>query len=114
MTRHLLLFLPLLASCAATVGSFTGESATYGGDNILRDDVTRVIRQWERSVNGCTKIDVVDAKVIRAQKVNGRFWIEEDWKVTACGKSTRYPVSMKEDEKGETDFTVRFNAPQND
>ena len=96
----------LLAACATLGTTFSGESATFGGDNILRDDVLAVIVKAQLSLNNCREINAVESKILSAKIVDGRRQVQEEWTVTACGKPQRYPISLREDAQGETDFTV--------
>ena len=97
----------ILSACAGISNqAFSGESATYGGDNIVRNDVVAVIRLAERSAFNCRRIESVHSKIIQARKVRGRMQVQEVWTVRACGKSHRYRILLREDERGETDFSV--------
>lgn len=103
----LLVVIFVLSGCAGISNqAFSGESATYGGDNILRNDVAAVIRMAERSAFNCRRIESVHSKITRARKVRGRLQVQEVWTVRACGKSHRYRILLREDERGETDFSV--------
>ena len=101
----------LLASLAGCAGlgqvAYHGESTTFGGDNILRNDVTRMITVQEGAMN-CRNISRINAKVDRAARRNNRWVVQETWIVHACGKTHRYTVSLREDARGETDFSVGF------
>lgn len=100
--------LGLTAACAG-VGStaFSGESSTYGGNNVLRNDVFAQIRQVEGLMHQCRDISAVNSRIVSMSKPNGRMAAHEIWTITACGKQRDYPVWLREDERGETDFTVR-------
>ena len=106
--------LPLLAALALSACSSldnhasSGESATFGGDNILRDDVLKVVRTAEAASFNCRNIESVHSKINNAQKVHGRMQVRETWTVRACGQAHRYNIGLFEDERGETDFTVRL------
>ena len=105
--------IPLLAALALSACSslgnqaFSGESATFGSDNILRDDVLRIVRTAEAASFNCRSIESVHSKINNAQKLHGRMQVRETWTVRACGQAHRYHIGLFEDERGETDFTVR-------
>ena len=42
----------LLSACAADGIAFSGESATFGGDNVLRDDVLAMVHRFEQDSFG--------------------------------------------------------------
>lgn len=94
-----------LQACLATT-QFNGKSATFGGDNILRNDVMNSIRQYERSVSNCNEIEKVNSQIIEAKKVNGLMVVDEVWELTACGVESSYTVNLREDERGETDYRI--------
>lgn len=104
--------LPLLAALALAACSslgnqaFSGESATFGSDNILRNDVLKVVRTAEAASFNCRSIESVHSKINNAQKVHGRLQVRETWIVRACGQAHHYHIGLFEDERGETDFTV--------
>ena len=106
--------LPLLAALALSACSslgnqaFSGESATFGSNNILRDDVLRIVRTAEVASFNCRNIESVHSKINNAQKVHGRMQVREIWTVRACGQAHHYHIGLFEDERGETDFTVRL------
>ena len=106
--------LPLLAALALSACSslgnqaFSGESATCGSDNILRDDVLKVVRTAEAASFNCRNIESVHSKINSAHKVHGRMQVREVWTVRACGQAHHYHIGLFEDERGETDFTVRL------
>lgn len=99
----------ILASCAF-VGDiqYGGQSTAFGGDNVLRNDVAKVIKQWESTAFLCQIIKAIDAKISDVKRVEGRIQSEEVWTVQACGQVRHYNVHMREDERGETDFNVSF------
>lgn len=99
----------ILASCAF-VGDiqYGGQSTAFGGDNVLRNDVAKVIKQWESTAFLCQNIKAIDAKISDVKRVEGRIQSEEVWTVQACGQVHHYNVHMREDERGETDFNVSF------
>ena len=105
-------FIPLLAALALSACSslgnqaFSGESATLGSDNILRDDVLKVVRTAEAASFNCRNIESVHSKINSAHKVHGRMQVREVWTVRACGQAHRYNIGLFEDARGETDFTV--------
>ena len=80
----------------------------FGGDNILRNDVAKVIKQWESAAFLCQNIKAIDAKISDVKRVKGRMQSEEVWTVQACGQVHHYNVRMHEDERGETNFNVSF------
>ena len=104
--------LPLLAALALSACSslsnqaFSGESATFGSNNILRDDVLKVVRTAEAASFNCRNIESVHSKINNAQKVHGRLQVREVWTVRACGQAHHYHIGLFEDASGETDFTV--------
>lgn len=109
--RKLLPFLAALAlSACSSLGNqaFSGESATFGSDNILRDDVLRIVRTAEAASFNCRSIESVHSKINNAQKVHGRMQVREIWTVRACGQAHHYHIGLFEDERGETDFTVNL------
>lgn len=96
-----------LSACSIISGpQFSGESTTYGGGNIVRNDVLSQIRRIELMQN-CHNITAVQSHVDDARKVNGRIRAQETWTVTACGKQQVYLINLLEDERGETDFSVQ-------
>jgi len=98
-----------VAECALGGGiQYGGQSATFGGDNILRNDVAKVIKQWESAAFLCQNIKAIDAKISDVKRVKGRMQSEEVWTVQACGQVHHYNVRMHEDERGETNFNVSF------
>lgn len=98
-----------IAACASiSGGKFSGESATFGGNNILRNDVFELIKKWERSAFSCNAIESVHAKIDDLKRVEGRLRVLETWTVNACGKSHDYRINMREDARGETDFGVSY------
>ena len=106
--------LPLLAALALAACSslgnqaLSGESATFGSDNILRDDVLKVVRTAEAASFNCRNIESVHSKINNAQKVHDRLQVREIWTVRACGQAHHYHIGLFEDERGETDSTVRL------
>ena len=95
----LLLAALALAACSSLGNqAFSGESATFGSDNILRDDVLKIVRTAEAASFNCRNIE----------SVHGRMQVRETWTVRACGQAHRYHIGLFEDERGETDFTVRL------
>ncbi|WP_210385343.1 hypothetical protein [Eikenella sp. HMSC071B05] len=56
----------------------------------------------------CRNIESVHSKINSAQKVHGRLQVREVWTVRACGQAHHYHIGLFEDERGETDFTVRL------
>lgn len=98
----------LLLSACTGLGSlaFSGESATFGGGNILRDDVLKAVRAAEAADSGCRNIESVHSKISSANKVRGRMQVREVWTIRACGQTRRYRIGLSEDARGETDFTV--------
>ena len=106
--------IPLLAALALSACSslgnqaFSGESATFGSDNILRDDVLKIVRTTEAASFNCRNIESVHSKINNAQKLHGRMQVRETWTVRACGQAHRYHIGLFEDERGETDFTVNL------
>ena len=98
----------LLLSACTGLGSlaFSGESATFGSDNILRDDVLKVVHTAEAASFNCRNIESVHSKINSAHKVHGRLQVREVWTVRACGQAHRYNIGLFEDARGETDFTV--------
>lgn len=98
-----------LAACAGLGNDkFSGESAAFGGDNILRNDVMQKIELWERSAFSCRSIGGVNGKIDSMKRVDGRLQSHETWTVQACGQSHTYRVNLREDERGETDFGVAY------
>ena len=107
--RKLLPFLAALAlSACSSLGNqaFSGESATLGSDNILREDVLKVVRTAEAASFNCRNIESVHSKINSAHKVHSRMQVRETWTVRACGQAHHYHIGLFEDERGETDFTV--------
>ena len=106
--------LPLLAALALAACSslgnqaFSGESATFGSDNILRDDVLKIVRTTEAASFNCRNIESVHSKINNTQKVHGRLQVRETWTVRACGQAHHYHIGLFEDARGETDFTVNL------
>lgn len=107
MKRFFGLILVLMLSACVSNGIFHGKSVTYDGDNILRNDIYWLIMRYQRAL-GCNQIDRIDTEIVHIERVDGRFQVEELWHVDACKSRYAYPVFMREDEKGETDFTVRM------
>ncbi|OAM29067.1 MULTISPECIES: hypothetical protein [Eikenella] len=105
--RILLAALALSACTALGSQNYSGESATFGGDHILRNDVTRTVLTAERAAHNCSQIQSIRSKVLQARKVRGRWQVREEWAVQACGKTHRYHIGLFEDARGETDYTVR-------
>lgn len=102
--------LPVAAVLSACTGisnsQFQGESLAFGGDNILRGDVIRVIQLWEKGAFSCQKIDGVNAKIMDVKRPLGRVQAQEMWTIHACGGTHQYSISLREDARGETDFSV--------
>ena len=96
----------LLSACAAGGIAFSGESATFGGDNVLRNDVLAMVRRFEQDSFGCRKVKAVASEIVNKRKVRGRWRFDEVWQVSACGTVRRYAVLLREDAQGETDFSV--------
>lgn len=96
----------LLSACAASGIAFSGESATFGGDNVLRNDVLAMVRRFEQDSFGCRKVKAVASEIVSKRKVRGRWRFDEVWQVSACGTVRRYAVLLREDAQGETDFSV--------
>ena len=97
----------LLTACASLGGTeFTGESATYGSDNILRNDVLNTVNQYERAAFDCRHVSAIHSRINQITKPEGRLSVKETWTVTACGKQHDYHISLRQDERGETDFSV--------
>ena len=75
----------ILASCALVGGiQYGGQSAAFGGDNVLRNDVAKVIKQWESAAFLCQNIKAIDAKISDVKRVKGRMQSEEVWTVQAA------------------------------
>lgn len=110
MSKYAAVFCILaLAACAGMGGGkFSGESATFGGNNILRNDVYELIRKWERSVFSCNTIERIHAQTDDLKRVEGRLQVLETWTVSACGQTHNYRINMREDARGETDFSVSY------
>ena len=109
MRKLIPLLVALTLSACSSLGNqaFSGESATFGGDNnILRNDVLKVVRTAEAASFNCRSIESVHSKINNAQKVHGRMQVRETWTVRACGQAHRYNIGLFEDARGETDFTV--------
>lgn len=102
-------FIPLFFTACASINTvqFSGESATYGGDNILRDDVFAEIQRIEQLTQQCQKITAVNSQIIQAQQIDSLWQVQELWTISACGNSRDYPLELRQDAKGETDFTIR-------
>lgn len=99
----------LLSACSAINSSlFTGESATYHGDNILRNDIFANIQRIERLKNECSSIQSVNSRIENITQTDGRANVHEVWTINACGQTREYPIYMREDAQGETDFTIRI------
>lgn len=97
----------LLGGCATTSGLFNGQSTTFDGDNILRDDVLRDIQKIERLAHECGDITAVNSEILDAKQINGLWQIKEQWTVQACGQSRIYPLELREDANGGTNFSIR-------
>ena len=97
----------LAGGAAAEPLAYHGESTTFGGNDILRNDVTRMIAVTE-AAQGCREIQRIAAQVERVTRPENRWLAQETWRVQACGKTHRYDVLLREDERGETDFSVGF------
>ena len=112
MSKLRILIAALTLSACTSLGNqaYSGESATFGGDNILRNDVTNTIRTAERISFDCRQIQSVRSKILNARKVHNRLQVREEWTVQACGKTHRYQIALFEDARGETDYTVRLIA----
>lgn len=96
-----------LSACASIDHQlFHGKSTTYNSDNILRNDVFKQIKRQERLAFHCNHITSVDSRIQNVQQIAGRFHVEEQWRIQACGKERVYHISLRQDERGETDFTV--------
>ncbi len=108
MPKLRLLLAALALSACTSLGNqaYSGESATFGSDNILRNDVTNTIRTAERGAFDCGQIQSIRSKILHARKVRGRLQVREEWAVQACGKTHRYQIGLFEDARGETDYTV--------
>lgn len=95
-----------LSACSIIFGpQFSGESTT---GNVLRDDVIAQIRKAEIAIYHCRDITAVQSNINDVQKINGRILAKENWTVTACDKQHIYPITLREDEYGETDFFIRL------
>lgn len=97
---------PVLALAACSTTAFHGESTTFNGDNILRNDVLSQIRRWENLTENCHDITSVEAQINHSEKINGRWKIQETWTLNACGKQHQYAVLLRESPDGGTDFSV--------
>lgn len=98
----------LLSACSSIPSNidYRGESATYAGDNILRNDITNTIIKYEETVNNCKKIQTIEASVENLLERNGLYLVQEYWQVTACNQSTTYDVRMQQLPNGETNYHV--------
>ncbi|MDO4640769.1 MAG: hypothetical protein Q4A84_03575 [Neisseria sp.] len=108
-TAFLLIPVVILSACASLSNTqFTGESASYNNDNILRNDVFAAIKRNENLAFQCRKINSVNAVINGASRPNGLLYVTETWTVQACGKIHAYDVTLRQDAKNETDFGVSF------
>lgn len=94
----------LLFGCASAP-QFSGSSLT---DSTLRNDVMKNVNLFFKTQESCSSINNVQtivANVIKAGtgKIMGA---DELWTVNGCGKSVNYDIHLKNDAKGETDFSV--------
>ncbi len=99
----------ILAACTSggiTPVTFSGESGSFGGDNILRNDVFNLIQKMEDARFSCRNIPAVKSRIIKQGRENGLPRSDEEWQVHACGTLHRYDVRLKGDARGETNFTV--------
>lgn len=97
-----------LSACTSTNNHFfKGKSATYDGDNILRNDVFAEIKRTERLAYQCHDIQSVNSRIEKVERINERLHVQEYWEIQACEKTPIYEIHMREDANGETDFTVR-------
>ncbi len=110
MRKYLWVLLLGLIGCAIIPAHISGQSASFGGDNILRNDLIAKLRQYERLFHQCHRIDAIHAQIIQTRKVNGLLVVDERWDIKACGQNRHYPIQLREDQKGETDFTITVNA----
>ena len=62
----------LAGGAAAEPLAYHGESTTFGGNDILRDDVTRMIAVSE-AAQGCREIQRIDAQVERVTRPENRW-----------------------------------------
>ncbi len=109
MKNQKICYLPLLflVACVSTGNQFTGKTLT---DNILRADVMREIRKAERYTYNCSDIlNNVHAEVKNIKKTgnpNQPVIVDELWLVTTCGNKHYYPINLRSDARGETDFSI--------
>lgn len=100
-------FALLLTACGSLNHvAFSGESGSFGGDNILRNDTFKYIAMMEDAAFSCRNIRSVKSRIIKQAMENGLPRSYEEWQVQACGQSHLYDVQFKGDVRGETDFTV--------
>jgi len=94
----------LLFGCV-NAPQFYGNSLT---DPTLRNDVMKNVNLFFKVQESCSSINNVQTKVANVNKSGTGKIIGADelWTVNGCGKSVNYDIRLKNDAKGETDFSV--------
>lgn len=100
----------LLAACSTNGSLYRGNSTTYDGNNILRNDVTQFIRKLERMAHNCRNLQAIDVSIlsVNQNEKTGLLNIRESWQVTACNQVHTYPVTLRQSADGGTDYTVTY------
>ena len=110
--KQALLILTAAFTCSActvfTADNYIGESVTYGGDNILRDQVSKKIFDAEKIIYRCYHLETVQARLLTTNIKNGLNHASEEWIVTACGKQHVYDVFFNELPDKSVNFTLRL------
>ncbi len=100
------LSLIIIGGCVSS-NKFIGNTVA---DDLLRSDILADIRKAERYTYNCRDISGnIYTEVKNIQKTgnpNQPIIADEVWRITACGKTHYYPINMRSDAKGETDYTV--------
>ncbi len=77
---------------------------------LLPSDIMRDIVKAERYTYDCYDISGdIYTEVKNIQKTGNPqqpLVVDEVWRITACGKTHYYPINMRADAQGETDYTV--------
>ena len=100
--------LTLSACTVITAGFYEGESVTYDGDNILRNDVSKQIFNAEKIIYRCYHLETIQARILTMNVDNGLSRVSEEWEVTACGKQHVYDIFLNELPDKSVNFTLRL------
>ncbi len=99
----------LLCLSACTGLSYSGQTVA---DAVLQNDVGRDVQKYFRMATGCGRAEQIQMRPQGAEiTANGRIIeVREVWQVRGCGRSMDFPVRMRPDARGETDYSITVRS----